>query len=536
MQMKNTRRLVMGLAGGVLLAGCQDLHVENLNAPDRHRAIHDAAAVETLIAGAWRDKWARLHNTTTGYNVIPLVAREFTGTYANDGALELSSMPRVALNNSTISDAGATVRFHWESFYRANANATDGLSAIQGGLRLRVDGTDHTHRGWSFAKWMQAIAHGSIAMTHDQGFVVTEHTDIEDPSAVPMVPWTEVRDAAIDLMLEAIDSLTVRPMSIPAAWIPTRAYTGQELARIGHSYIARWLVYGARTPEERAAVDWNRVIQHIDQGITEDYVVNLESGNVVSNFFNRIQNNTTFAAWAAYEMIGPADISGNFRAWLDTPLDNRERFLITTTDRRITGETPDSDGSYFMYRANNVQTAARGTYHNSHYSWNRHRYQYGEPTTFTTTGYAPLMTVDEMNLLKAEALARLGRNQEAADLVNITRTRPQYLAGEGPAVPNLPPVTAAGVPQTEDCVPRMDGVNCADLLGAIMYERMIEAAALDSWRAWHDSRGWGRLPAGTFIHMPVPARELEALFLPVYSFGGVGGPGAAECHWDLCQY
>jgi hypothetical protein len=538
MQLKNSRRIVAAAAGAVLLAGCQDLVVENTNSPDRFRALSDPASVETLIVGSWRDKWARLHNTTTGYNVMPLVAEEFTATYANDAALELSSEPRVAFNNNPISDAHGVARFHWESFYRANANATEGLGAIRGGLRIRTgtgDAIDQTTRAWAFAKWMQAIAHGSIALTHDQGFVVSEYTDIEDPRAVPMVSHVEVRDSAIKFMMQAIDTLNARNIVFPETWIPTRAYTSAELARIGHSYIARWLVYGARTPAERAAVDWNRVISHVDQGVRADYIINLESGNVVSNLFNRIQNAGTFAAWADYRLVGPADISGNFANWLNTPVDDRERFLITTPDRRITGATPTSHGSYFRYRADNIMVQARGTYHNSHYQWYRHRYQYGTPTTFTTTGYAPLMTVDEMNLIKAEALARLGRGAEAATLVNITRTRPQRLAGAGTPVPNLPPITAAGVPQSADCVPRIDGVNCADLLGAIMYERMIEAAALDSWRAWQDSRGWGRLPAGTFVNIPVPARELQALGMEIYSFGGIGGEGGAVCNIALCK-
>jgi hypothetical protein len=539
MDMLKAGRSLLALAGAALLAGCQDLAVENLNAPDRHRALHDATSVETLIIGSWRDKWSRLHNATTGFRVIPLVAEEFTGTYANDGALELSSEPRVAFNNNPISDAHGVSRFHWESWYRANANATDGLAAIKGGLRINTgegDNRDQTTRAWAFAKWMQAISHGHIAMSHDRGFVVNEHTDIENPTGVPILPWEEVRDSAIKFMLQAIDTLEARNPVFPETWIPTRTYTGRELARIGHSYIARWLVYGARTPAERAAVDWNRVIHHLDRGITQDYRVNLEAGNVVSGFFSLLQTAGTFSAWGDYRLIGPADVSGRFADWLDTPLDQRQRFQIVTPDRRITGATPTSHGAYFRYRADNIFVVARGTYHQSHYQWYRHIYNYGNPTTLSNTGYAQLMTVDEMRLIRAEAMARTNRPQEAADLVNVTRTRQQRPGGgTNPLVNNLPPLTAQGVPPSPDCVPRLDGRTCANLLDAIMYERMIEGAALDAWRGWHDSRGWGRLPEGTFLHLPIPARELETLRLEIYSFGGIGGPGAAKCERPLCR-
>jgi hypothetical protein len=61
-----------------------------------------------------------------------------------------------------------------------------------------------------------------------------------------------------------------------------------------------------------------------------------------------------------------------------------------------------------------------------------------------------------------------------------------------------------------------------------MYERIMENQALDTFIAYMDSRGFGRLLRGTFLHMPIPARELETLGLPIYSFGGEGGPGAAQ--------
>jgi len=32
------------------------------------------------------------------------------------------------------------------------------------------------------------------------------------------------------------------------------------------------------------------------------------------------------------------------------------------------------------------------------------------------------------------------------------------------------------------------------------------------------------LQAGTIRHLPIPAKELETLVLPIYTFGGVGKP------------
>jgi len=313
MNMQRTSRILLAGAAGLVLAGCQDLVVENLNAPDRERALTSAADVETLISSSWRDYWNRLHSTTTGYNVMPLVADELTATYANDAALELSSEPRPFFNNNPIATPHGTTRFHWESMYRAISNATDGIIAIQGGLQMSGESPQdrelNTTRAWAYGKWVQALALGHIALTHDQGFIITEAVDLENDEIL-LEPWEDVREAAIAGMLQAIDTMMARPFTTPASWQPTRSYTSEQLAGIGHGFIARWLVYGARTPEERANTDWDRVIHHLDRALTEDYQIDLESGTITSGLYSRAQTAGTFSAWGDYKLIGPADISG----------------------------------------------------------------------------------------------------------------------------------------------------------------------------------------------------------------------------------
>jgi hypothetical protein len=224
--------------------------------------------------------------------------------------------------------------------------------------------------------------------------------------------------------------------------------------------------------------------------------------------------------------VGPADVSGNFQRWLQTPVQQRTRFLITTPDRRITGTTPTSNGSYFRYRADdNGFRSDRGTYNFSAYQWFRRAGN-------TNAGPLLLFGVDENRLLRAEAMFRTGNLTEAANLINVSRTRAQRIGTTNH--PGLPAVTAQGVAQAADCVPRNARGECATLLEALMYERMIEAAGADAVRAWVDSRGWGRLPEGTILQFPIPGRELESLRLPLYTFGGIGGQGAAaKGMWEL---
>jgi hypothetical protein len=542
MRTKN-KVLFLGVAASVFLAGCQELMVPNQNNPDRERALVSPADVETLIASSWRDLWTYLNNTLQAYNAMPIIADELTATYANDSALELSSEPRVAFNNDPTSQATLLARAPWEGFYKGISSANDGMAAINNGLVIRTNATedptspvqDNTTRAWAFAKLMSGILHGHVAMMYDQMFVVHETRELpEDISKVtaemPLVGYQLGVDSAVAYILEAIDTMQAKPFIIPSVWIPHRARTSEDLIQLGHAYIAQILVYSARTPQERADVDWARVLYHAERGMTEEFFIDLSPSTgglgIFHNTLARAQQGltSTFSSSGDYKLIGAADVSGAYAEWLNKPLGERDWFDIVTPDRRITGATPTSTGMYFRYRTSNIFNVERGLYHRSRYQSFR---KYGG----TSSGVWYLIPMDELNLIRAEALYRLNRRQEAADMVNISRTRNRvYTVGASQFnFVGLPAVTADGVPQSDDCVPRMDGVTCANLLHAIQYERMIEGLLITGYRAWMDSRGWGRLPPGAFLHFPIPGRELVALGLPIYSFGGVGGEGAATC-------
>jgi len=520
MKLSNWKTFVV--VAGVLSAGCQDLVVDNTNNPDRDRALSAPGDVETLAASTFRDLYNRLHSSQGVYDLFTVMGDAFAGTYANSGALELSSEPPVPFNNNPLSDPHTSAsRNIWEPLHKGVSSSNDALAAIKSGLKIETGSpvVDNTNRTFIWSKMWQGLLYGHLALIYDRGMIATEDTDLSNPTALEYEPWQDVMAQAFASLQTAIDTATKYNVTIPDTWIPSKTYNSAELVRIMNSYRARFLVYGARRPSDRAQVDWNKVIQYIDAGITQDFGVTLASGVITSGYMSRLQQTGTFSAWGDYKMIGHADVSGNWQAWLAKPIQDRTRFLITTPDRRITGPTPTSSGSYFRYRADNIFRPERGTYHQSHYQWFRNAGR-------TNSGFLTLMSVDEMRLLKAEALIRLGRQAEAVPLINVTRTRTQRIGTTDH--PGLPAVTVTGVTQAADCVPKTKAGACGNLLDALLYERMIETYALDTFISWLDSRGWGRLVPGTFLHLPVPGRELLTLGRPNYSFGGVGGPDAAE--------
>jgi hypothetical protein len=509
------------LVGGLALAACQDLDVVNTNNPDRDQALSQPTDVETLIASTWRDLWNRMHNDATTYNLFPVVSDAFTATYANNAALELSSEPRVAFNNNSLADAHGVARASWEGFLKAVSSANDGLAAINRGLVIQTGDplADNTARARIFAMMNRAISYGYLAMLFDRTMIAHDSTDISNPTTIAYSPYAEVMDTAVSWMKAAIAVAQQNNVTLPAAWINGLTWTSADMVKVMNSYLARFLVYNARTPQDRAAVNWTQVLDYISKGITADYAVTLLSGTLTSGYLSRLQQSGTFSAWGDYKMIGPADVSGTYQAWLAKPVGQRDRFLITTPDRRITGATPTSNGSYFRYRADNIFRPERGTYHHSHYQWFRNAGR-------TNSGTYAIMSVDEMNLLKAEALIRLDRAAEAVPLINITRTRSQRIGTTD--FPGLPAVTVDGVPPGDSCVPKRLDATCGNLMDALIYERQIENSGLDNYMAYLDARGLGKLATGTFLMMPVPARELATTGIPIYSFGGVGGPGAAQ--------
>lgn len=505
-------RIGLSILGLALFAGaCQDLDVTNPNNPDRERALDNPEDVESLIASSWRPYWRRTQAQGWPYHAMNSISGVMVTSVANNCAMSLSDIPRSMYNNTPASECAGLARFPWYDVYSGLDSSNEGLRALNDGMQFGVDGADN-ERARAWAKFSQGLLLGYLGLMYDQAIVAKEDADFEDPSSIEFRPYPEVIAAAVESLEEAASIARANSFDIPGEWMRlVGGLSSDRLARIAHSFAARFLVLTARTPQERAELNWNEVLRHLDQGIAGDLVIDHNRDELESsNYKRRIQANFFNGFFMANRFIGKADVSGNYQAWLATPLHERQRFHITTPDRRITGETPTSNGKYMIYRARNSFRDERGTWRQSYYQLRRWDGEWRD---------APLliMSTDEMELYRAEAFYHQGDRAGAAEIINRTRV----------ANGELPPVTAAGVEEAEDCVPRTDQGACEDLLGALMYERILETTGFESTRDWMEARGFGHLLSGTFLHLPVPGRELETLNLPIYTFGGEGGTGAA---------
>jgi hypothetical protein len=553
--------------GTLLLAGtgCQDLFVENLIEPDRERAIGNPSDLQALIGGSYYPNFFRpVHGVDGGLSGLTIslwtnaasdMTSSLSGTTSAQWYLDLVEPrrphPNAAVICSTICEWGP--RDYWGRIGSAASILFDALQVLDTGVTITEGGVDVTPRARAFAKLMQGWTWGYTAIIFDRPFIVPETfelpTDILEMYEIStqlFTPQAEAIEFAVAAIDEAIAIAQANPSVVhyPAAdassfwFLSPEPVSNAQFIQLANTLAARLLVLGAGGPEDRQnGVDWQRVLQYTANGVTagNDLWFQLSSDRS-SQVLQRIQNNTTGGATNArwdYRTIGMADQSGAYQAWIAADVNQRDRFDIVTPDRRITGETPQSHGSYTAYRPdNNGFPAERGLYFRSAYQWQRHKYRVGlapaAPTTGLNQGTTPMITADENNLLRAEAILRTaGPTQEAVDLINITRTRPQVLPGTTTPVANLPPVTLAGVPEVNgQCVPRTDTGACGTLMTAVRYERMVELAGQDALRGYADSRGFGMLADGSLAFFPIPGNVLEQAGLPIYTYGGVGGEGS----------
>lgn len=494
-------RAMLAPAAMLSVAACANLDVTNPNNPDIARALASPGDV-AKIANSAVNSWYQVSNAVEPYLMLQVTADATTANFGNFGMRFNNLEPRIAYNNNSAGgDASVAVR-PWDKNYGALGAANDALRAIASGIVIPgTDGTDKTRAAGLFA---QAGALTNLALIFDQAFVVTEATDLAiTPS---LVPYTAVRDSAL-AKWDALIALTqgkswtwdadVIPLSVES--------TAENINRIANTMAARTLMLSARTGAENTATNWARVLTYANKGITGtghadmDFSIVADGGNI---WYSDLVGYGDLDSWTRIDqrlinrMAPNVPVKYNGTNVAPVSLDNRlgtANLPCTGSGQPakcLTGVTND-----FVYLGNVIGDPARGIYMQSPYYHRRWRdVSYAVPDATQVGKFIPYVLAAENDLMIAEALVRsngdLGR---AAMLVNKTRVTRGGLA----------PVAA----------------NSAALLAAISYERDVELINTNGL-ALFDGRRLEQLQAGTLRQLPIPAKELETLGLPIYTFGG----------------
>jgi len=536
-------RMVSGalLVLTAVLASCTNLKVTNPNVLDARSAIPDAATAEAVVGGAF-NTWFDAANGYWGAGMLlSTTAFQYSTPYCQ--ASHYSWLPRRPVDDEA-SGYGGWVTYPWYTLYEALTSVAEGLLAVESRPELESElGDAGTQRIMAFGRFVQGLSHGSLALLYDRGVVLNEEVAHDETGQQrEILSYDDLMTTALSELEEAAALAQGKSWEIPADWT-TVPVSADQLARLAHSFAARFRAAVARTPEERAAVDWGAVIADVDEGIQEPWIMDMDPTQGWS--LSALEYGTR-VAWSeeAYFVVGMADQSGNYQRWLSIPVVDRvpnpdadgdgveDPILIITPDTRFPqgttlAEQEANPGSMFAIpdglqgqvggqdRAWNIediwQQAPRGTWRWSYY-WDLA----GEAYNNSVDRNWPEVSLAEMRLLRAEGILRRGDAAGAAELVNISRTA----AG-------LSPTDGSGTNQ--ECVPKLPDGTCGNLMEMLKWEKRLETRFKGLLGApWYfDGRGWGDLYFGTFLQLPVPCSELKiGPGIDCYTFGA-GGESSA---------
>jgi hypothetical protein len=418
-------------------AACgQELAVENLSNPDVGRVFAAAQGVEATIASGYQ----ATHNAITNTALQPEVEVMALESYSSLNNFNMGvrvSIPRNPIQNS---NGAPSVFGEYSSLERAArlmVNAIDALNLLQksspSGTALADKAGDL--RAKSFAYFAAGVDLGWTALIYDSTGIVTP--GMASDSIPPLSAAADVMKVAISF-LDSAFNLANTPAAdgangfpIPAAWVGGTSMTRDQFLRFIRSYRARFRAGVARTPAQRAAVDWAKIIDDTENGIQAN-VMMVVGGTTGWNIgFNSSQMHVD-PGWSQMSMMyfGMADTSGGYANFIKTPLATRDGyFLVKTPDKRWpSGETrtaqqnfaktPPAFGGY-PYIINRTLAEVPGDgWGISFYDFFRLKYI---RLASGTTGPYPEFTKAENDLLAAEAYIRTGDVAKATAKIDISR-------------------------------------------------------------------------------------------------------------------
>lgn len=484
-----------GLA--LIVASCADLSVENLNEPNTKRALSSKADLENLAASLYRNFYIDTYGTSP-ISVFAVVADNATCSWGNYGMRATSSEPRTAWDNTVSFPYEDVTSNFFDDMYANLSSASDVLRAIDEG----TDFGSNTARIEAWAKFNQAINFANVALTFDQGYIITEDTPDSELLSPVLVPSTDIAAKAKELFDEAIAIADANSFSLGDGYINGVSGDNVLLSQLANTYAARLLAYMPRTASENNNVDWSAVKSYASNGITSDFAVLMDD----ETWWNNYQWIIAYPGWGRADMrlanmMYPDTKAGGY------PAHNPDGEDFPAPEEAVVNADPEIDNRIitdFQHLSSNNFRAERGLYHYSSFRMSR----YDEYISLWTTEVNELLKA-ENDMILAEAELMLGNVSAAAAILNDPANSRKARGG-------LPDVAAT---ETE-------------VSDAIHHERQIELAKTSYGVQYFDMRKRDLLQVGTFTQLPLPAKTLELLEAekPYYTFGG-NQPSSSTGGW-----
>jgi hypothetical protein len=470
------------IATSVTFSSCEGLDVENTNEPDTEKALTNLQDPTMLQTNSFFDYWYAtrypdLQITTS------VAADQFTASWGNFAWRAVSNEPRISWDNGFSADDDGVNLFTYQYLYSACKQSTDAIIVMNKKISEGYPSKTLTST-IAFSYFIQGISLGQLGLTYDKSTILNENTDL---AHITLSPYYDIVSSAIDALETCI---SICDTSVFTVKFNETEADNVFLKQLCHSYIARFMVLMPRTKTENKDTEWDKVLEHTNNGITTDFNINV---NVTTNWYDYNLFYLTRPDWARVDcrIINILDPTYPSRYPSDgtapTPHSELRPGQAKSSDYRL--------GTDFEFLLSVNFKPERGYYHFSHYRYKR----FDDILFEDQKGLLPEYRKYENDLYKAEAYVMTGELRNAIDILNDT-INPRKKRGK---------LTSLSTSTTK-----------TEILNAIFYERDIELMGQSFMMAFCDMRRRDMLQLGTPLHFPVPARELNTLSITNYTFGG----------------
>lgn len=487
--------------------GCEKLEVENFNEPNMSDVLATPSDVENVVQSSFLAYWQAVKQYNVGMTAH-VAADHSTVSWGNFGWRDNSEEPRVPWNNDpSYNDAPMTEDVYYD-LYAVISQVNDALVQILlNDMEIGADGAKNPMIE-ATAYFIRGISFGQLGLTFDQAMLPYHDSDL---ALIEFQPWNEILEAAVVELEKSIAICEANSFDWGSGAVSGMTINNTYLAALANSYAARFLALGARTKAQNddmswsANYSWNDVLNFTNNGIAVDFAPeggglpwdggswwDLNIKYLRQPGWGRVDCRVVNLLDPAYPVRYPTN---NLGLATDPPQPHAD--LEPGQARSVDGRF----GADFMFLASNDFRPERGGWHFSHYRHSR----YDFPASTSEEGYfmgesrGPLreLRAYDNELMKAEAMARTGNVAGAAAILNDA---------------SLPRKDRGGLDDV--------AANLNDVLDAIFYERYVELFHNGYLISFCDMRRTDQLQQGTPLHYPVPGKELLALGLEIYTFGG----------------
>jgi hypothetical protein len=447
-----------------------DLNVKNDQDPNINILASNPAAIEASAASIFYNWYMATHNTSGPGAALQTMADVSTCSWGNFGMRDTSSEPRVAFNNSPSYGYQAITSTYFNALYSIWNDSNIMLLAVNNNLKFT-----NSQQIKMIGKMGQALAAGYNALVFDRVWLSDENGVVGEG----YVDHNIAMSYALSKLDEAI-TIANSGVGLEQTMIPGADVSAANISKMLNTLGARMLVGNARNLTEKGAINWDKVLNYANNGLTDNFEIYMDD---VKWYALIPQTYLVFPGWGRVDMRVVHMLDPNMPDYWSSDITSLP--AATSNDARLASD--------YQYLPSNNFVVSRGKYHFSNYRYKRLD-EYVSVWTLNLVEFSK----SENDMYKAEANMMKGNLASSATVIN---------AGTRVTRGNLAPVAA----------------DLNALKSAIHYERMIEFAYTSMGLVFFEMRKENLLQTGTLLHFPIPGKALASIPTVSYTFGGATG-------------